>query len=336
MAASNPFQRELCAVAFLGVGVFLGVSLATYSPSDPVSDSLGPLSALYRPDQVEYPAVEEISNSCGRWGALAADLLLTGVGAGAYYAVGSILVLSGFLFLRAGLEGPLFRFAGWLGSLVGVSSLAALLFPEWSPGPMVGSGGYLGALGAGLLLHHFAMFGSLLLAGSFVVGGMLMCSDHIFPSILRWTLGGFLAPLLRRREPVMARVNAGRPQRTPNKSPPVKIAPTKSKREKAAAAAAVATEGNATVGRSGLSNGAAGPRSDDDSSPSILPIRGRGKAGSSAVAEDGELTDEDDSFAGESTESSVHGIRGGSRNLGLAGATPKPASQSAGGRGRGV
>jgi S-DNA-T family DNA segregation ATPase FtsK/SpoIIIE len=301
MAASNPFQRELCAVALLGAGVFLGVSLATYSPSDPVTGSLGPLAAVYRPDQLEYPAPEEIVNSCGRWGALAADLLLTGFGAGAYYAVGSILVLSGFLFLRASLEGPLLRFAGWLGSLVGVSTLAALTLPEWSPGPMVGAGGYLGALGAGLLLHHFALFGSLLLAGSIVVGGLMLSSDQVFPAILRWTLGGFLTPFLRRPETALARVDAGSPQRTPNKSPPVKIAPTRSKREKAAAAAEAAAAGRddanaalvgrATAGTAGAAVGAAGPlavgksrqtgaaslRHDEDSSPSILPIRGRGK-----------------------------------------------------------
>jgi S-DNA-T family DNA segregation ATPase FtsK/SpoIIIE len=295
MAASNPFQRELCAVALLGAGVFLGVSLATYSPSDPVTGSLGPLAAVYRPDQLEYPAPEEIVNSCGRWGALAADLLLTGFGAGAYYTVGSILVLSGFLFLRASLEGPLLRFAGWLGSLVGVSTLAALTLPEWSPGPMVGAGGYLGALGAGLLLHHFALFGSLLLAGSIVVGGLMLSSDQVFPAILRWTLGGFLTPFLRRPETALARVDAGSPQRTPNKSPPVKIAPTRSKREKAAAASSddanAVLVGRATAGMAGTAVGAAGPlaigksrqtgaassRHDEDSSPSILPIRGRGK-----------------------------------------------------------
>ena len=61
--------------------------------------------------------------------------------------------------------------------------------PSWSPGPVIGSGGYLGALGAGLLEMHFATVGSLILATSLILGGLLLSTDYALMQVAQLVLG---------------------------------------------------------------------------------------------------------------------------------------------------
>ena len=71
----------------LALCVFFGMSLATYHRADSL-------------DALVYPAPEKISNACGRSGAIAADALLQGFGVGAYYLIGSLALLDGWLLAR--------------------------------------------------------------------------------------------------------------------------------------------------------------------------------------------------------------------------------------------
>ncbi|MFO0867960.1 MAG: DNA translocase FtsK 4TM domain-containing protein [Pirellulales bacterium] len=284
MAQPSPLRRDLCAIVLLAVVAFLTVALATYHPGDPVAATLGPLARFYHPDELEYPATGKVVNACGRWGAVAADLLLTAFGVGAYYLVLSGTLLSVALLRRCIPDMPALRFTGWLGSLIGVSTLAAIGLPEWSPGPMTGAGGYLGALGAGLLLHHFALLGSVILAGSFVIGGWLMCSDHLVPLILRWVCGGVLwSALLRNRGAAGGTPTSPPSSPTPNKSSPVKIAVGKTARKSPPPARVAEGEDRGDDGES-------------DGEPTILPIRVRGKSApppSQDEPDDDDLSDDD-------------------------------------------
>ncbi len=76
-------------------------------------------------------------------GALAARLLLSGLGVGAYYLVLSLGALDAVLLARRPVGGPLVRLLGWLLSLAGLTTLAAMATPQLSPGPVIGGGGYL-------------------------------------------------------------------------------------------------------------------------------------------------------------------------------------------------
>ncbi len=122
------------------------------------------------------------------------------------------------LLMRRDIDAPLIRTFGWSLSLIGLTVVAAIVVPNWSPGPVIGSGGYLGALGAGLLEMHFATIGSLILATSLVLGGLLLSTDyalmHIAHAVLGATVsgvaGGRLCCLLERlpngpAQPVMCR-----------------------------------------------------------------------------------------------------------------------------------
>ncbi|HND53055.1 MAG TPA: DNA translocase FtsK 4TM domain-containing protein, partial [Pirellulaceae bacterium] len=199
MLENRVLHRDLFALALAVFVVFLGLALATYSPADPVAEMLGPLARYYKADVLEYPAAEKPQNACGRWGSLAADLMLTGLGVGAYYVVASLTVLVVVLLRRHEIDMPLVRLNGWLASIIGVSTFAALVLPEWSPGPMMGAGGMLGAIGSGWLHRHFALFGSLILATSAVVGGLLLASDYLVIRLFRFFTSGLLLVFKGRR-----------------------------------------------------------------------------------------------------------------------------------------
>ena len=103
---------DLCALGLLAVTVFLGLSLLTYSPADPLGEAVFPLNRVYRPHQVEYPTNQTIQNACGHAGALSADLLLRSFGLGAY-AVVLLMAIADFLMLaRSSIDGAATRVAG--------------------------------------------------------------------------------------------------------------------------------------------------------------------------------------------------------------------------------
>ncbi|MDP6447450.1 MAG: DNA translocase FtsK 4TM domain-containing protein, partial [Pirellulaceae bacterium] len=176
MFEDRSVKLDLFALALLVATVFLGLSLFTFNPADPVGEVGPPLSSVYQPDTTVYPQLEQASNACGRWGALAADMLLQGFGLGAYYLVFSLGVLDFLLLRRFEIDSPVLRTVGWVASLLGVVALASMIFPNASPGPVVGSGGYTGALAATMVRAHFAAVGGFVLCFSLVVGGLMLCT----------------------------------------------------------------------------------------------------------------------------------------------------------------
>ena len=70
------------------------------------------------------------------------------------------------------------RWIGWLLSLIGLTTLANMLFPLLTHGPIIGPGGYLGALGAGILELYFAGVGGLIFAGSVLMIGVFMWTEY--------------------------------------------------------------------------------------------------------------------------------------------------------------
>jgi S-DNA-T family DNA segregation ATPase FtsK/SpoIIIE len=185
MFQNRNLKQDLFALALLALTVFLGLSLFSYNPADPVGELVRPLNGLYRPDALVYPQSDEITNACGRWGALAADVMLTSLGVGAYYLVLSLAVLDYVLLRRRRVDTPLLRGIGWIASLTALTTLAAMVLPWLSPGPVIGAGGYLGALGRGLLEMHFATAGGLILTASLLLGGLLLCTDYAMLRVVK-------------------------------------------------------------------------------------------------------------------------------------------------------
>jgi S-DNA-T family DNA segregation ATPase FtsK/SpoIIIE len=178
MFENRDLRTDLVALALAVMTLFLGVALLTYDPADPLAESAGTISSLYRADALVYPANEQIHNACGWWGAVAADALLNVFGVGAYFLVAFLAIAAFRLLRRQPVDAPYLRAIGALGALVGLVTLVQQLTPGMTPGPVIGSGGYLGALTSGWLALHFATFGGTIIATSLLVGGTLLATDY--------------------------------------------------------------------------------------------------------------------------------------------------------------
>src|SRR5262249_46161849 len=86
--------------------------------------------------------------------------------------------LTFLLLVRRDIDQPLLRAFGWVISVVGLTTLAALAIPNWTPGPVVGSGGYIGAMGRQLLEAQFAQAGAYIFALSVLLAGLLLSTDY--------------------------------------------------------------------------------------------------------------------------------------------------------------
>jgi S-DNA-T family DNA segregation ATPase FtsK/SpoIIIE len=178
MLEQRSLYRDCFALALLALVVFLSLALVSYQLADPVPTPIAPLHLVHQPHPLTYPSHARVHNLCGAWGALAADALLTWLGLGAYYLVVSLGVLDFTLLRRREIDNPALRMLGWIASLAGLTTIASIAFPTFSPGPIIGPGGYLGALGKTLALMHFATIGGLILAASIALGGLLLCTDY--------------------------------------------------------------------------------------------------------------------------------------------------------------
>jgi DNA segregation ATPase FtsK/SpoIIIE, S-DNA-T family len=177
MLEQRSLKLDLVALALLAFVLFLGLALLTYDTADP-------------PSALVYPAHAHAANSCGRAGAWSAHILLEGLGWSAFYLLFSLATLDALLLARRPVRDPLPRVIGWLLSLVGITTLSAMLLPQISPGPAIGPGGFLGAAGRAYLEMHFARAGAYILTLSTIVGGLLLSTDYLLvqmaAKLLHW------------------------------------------------------------------------------------------------------------------------------------------------------
>jgi DNA segregation ATPase FtsK/SpoIIIE, S-DNA-T family len=166
MFENRSLKLDLFALTLLAFCAFLATALATYDPADPPGTLVSPPRDVYE-------------NACGPMGAYAAHVLFAGVGFGALYVVGSLVIVAVLLLRRREIDQPVLRGVGWALSLAAFSTLVAMLLPRSSPGPEVGAGGYLGAMGYALLESNFAMAGGYILALSVLLAGLLLCTDYL-------------------------------------------------------------------------------------------------------------------------------------------------------------
>jgi S-DNA-T family DNA segregation ATPase FtsK/SpoIIIE len=178
MPDKSRLYRDFLALALLALVVFLSLALVSYDAADSVAAPVAPLNLVHQADPLVYPANLRLHNMCGYFGALAADALLSWFGVGAYYVVLSLAIFDYHLLRRREIDSPALRMLGWIASLAGVTTIAAIGFPSVAPGPVIGSGGYLGALGKAAALAHFATVGGIILASSVTLGGLLLSTDY--------------------------------------------------------------------------------------------------------------------------------------------------------------
>jgi S-DNA-T family DNA segregation ATPase FtsK/SpoIIIE len=157
-------RDDLFALGLFAATVFVALALFSYNPADP-------------PGTAEYPALSETTNLCGSVGAELAHHLFTSLGYGAYFVLVSMISSDGRLFSKIGMEGLWTRSFGLLIALVAVCIGLHVLLPAFGDGPVVGTGGYVGAWGQILLAQEFATVGSLILLGSLFAAGLVLSGD---------------------------------------------------------------------------------------------------------------------------------------------------------------
>ena len=184
MLENRKLKWDLFSIVLLGLIIFLAASLVTYSPSDPVAKLPGPLATLYQPDQLAYPLHPTPQNACGWSGSTIADLLYSTIGIGSFYLVAGLVAVVITLFRTQQIGSPLLRSSGWALSLIGFVSLAHMIFPTATIGPIIGPGGYLGALGNGLLNLHFAYAGGLIIAIAVTTIGLMMWTEYALATLI--------------------------------------------------------------------------------------------------------------------------------------------------------
>lgn len=179
MPSSRNLRNDLLVVILLAVIVFLIAALVTRDPADDLSAAPEWLQRVFPPDRMVYPPNLQVRNACGFWGAWVAEWLFNGLGYGVYFVVAGLVSwelalvkgrTAGVMWLRA---------AGWGLGLLGVTTLLAYLMPVHSLAPLIGSGGYLGALAKGLLSLQVAQTGGLIISLTVTLVGLMLWTEYL-------------------------------------------------------------------------------------------------------------------------------------------------------------
>ena len=183
--ATNNLTHKLTGIAWIAFACFIGAALVTYDPADSLPSPMPPLDRIYQPDQLVEPVNAAANNACGLVGAVAADLLLVFMGFGAHLLVATLIWL-GWKRLKSISSGsPRIQMAGWILTLLGACGLSSLVIPHWSAGPVIGAGGYIGALEVAVLRQHFALTGAAIVLSSCFIAGVLLFVDETILEPLR-------------------------------------------------------------------------------------------------------------------------------------------------------
>ncbi|MFO0915756.1 MAG: DNA translocase FtsK 4TM domain-containing protein [Pirellulales bacterium] len=172
-------NRDLFAVVLAVVAVLLTLSLLTYHHDDPLPTGSSTLARFYQPDVIIFPTKPKPENLCGRLGAVLSDGMYELFGIGAWYVLIVLWIVTVRMLMRRPLSAPAVRAAGWVASLVGLTTMAHLCVSWWTPGPTVGPGGLLGATVGSLLCSQLAPVGTFLVALCLAAVGILLSTDYL-------------------------------------------------------------------------------------------------------------------------------------------------------------
>ena len=179
MSTPRSIRNDIFVVLLLASTVFLVAALVTYDPADDLSQAPEWLKKIYRPDRLVHPPHLQIRNACGFWGAWFANLFITCLGYGAFFLVVGLVTLELTLVRSQRLPSPWIKTFGWMLSLLGATTVFAYLLPSSSLTPVIGAGGYVGAICKGFLAQHFATAGGLIITAAVTLVGMMMWTEYL-------------------------------------------------------------------------------------------------------------------------------------------------------------
>jgi S-DNA-T family DNA segregation ATPase FtsK/SpoIIIE len=157
-------RDDFFALALFAGAVFVGLCLVSYDAADPPSDRV-------------WPPATSVANFGGEPGARVAFELVRYTGAGCWFVLLCMLTSDARLFSREGLSRWVSRLLGMALSLTAVCVTLQMLLPDWSGGPLVGGGGYIGAWGLIVLEREFSPAGVYIVIGTLLTSGLLLSGD---------------------------------------------------------------------------------------------------------------------------------------------------------------
>ncbi len=174
-------KSDLLALTILALTVFLGLSLISYSPSDPPADLV-------------YPQPATLHNLCGPTGARLAHQLNSTLGLGSWFLLAGLILFDLRLFARKPVPDPFVRMMGGAAALAAICGALQLTLPRLGNGPVYGSGGFLGSAGRILMTDRLSTGGSAILLTTLFLAGLLLATDVLLARLAYGVLcGPFLA-----------------------------------------------------------------------------------------------------------------------------------------------
>ncbi|MEC9091780.1 MAG: DNA translocase FtsK 4TM domain-containing protein [Planctomycetota bacterium] len=170
MFANRNLKRDLLALIVAALAAFIGISLATYCPTDPVS----------------LETDLERQNVFGASGAIISSFLVANLGLSANFLVAALVCMSFWMLRNEEIQLPVMRSAGFVLTVAGISAILALLTPDLIASFNLGSGGRLGHASGNFLLTQFSLVGAVIVTIFALVAGLLMFSDYALLQFTRW------------------------------------------------------------------------------------------------------------------------------------------------------
>lgn len=177
-ARTVSLRRDIPALVIAALTLLTFVAVLTHDSADPVPRSW-PISLFYTPDVSVYPVNEDVQNACGILGSLVSAMLLDAVGIGVSLLLGAGGGVATALLIRGHMNAPVLRSLGGCVTLVGACTAASMTSIELAGMPVVGNGGYLGAMGSTFLLQNFHPVGSWILTLTVLAVGLLLTTDYM-------------------------------------------------------------------------------------------------------------------------------------------------------------
>ena len=145
------FRKDIFAILFFAMGIFLSLCLISYSPTDPALNSVS--------------SVPYVKNLGGLVGAYVADILYVVFGISAYILVGLLFLVSVLQFLGRSLRLRVREAFFYLGMLAFAAALIHLQFETVTiRGHALAGGGIIGGLAGELLAHYLNRAGAYIFA----------------------------------------------------------------------------------------------------------------------------------------------------------------------------
>ena len=187
---SRKIEFDLEAVLLSAVCLFLWLSLLSYDPADVGGALPSPFTGLVNLDAAVYPLNQQPLNWCGYWGAWASQLMVQAIGIGSILVAIGLTVLAIWMFQVQSNYVRASRQFGWLLVILATTTLVSLLRWNTPLSSVIGAGGYLGTMSATWLNEHFATVGSIILASTVLIAGLLLSTDYMMVRAVAWMLLG--------------------------------------------------------------------------------------------------------------------------------------------------